>query len=169
MIRSFVVIASLAVAVLATACTKNADNPAGPFTSANNRMTVNGSGYSAASFNAFNIDTASVATVQSGRGVVTMTGITSKVLEGFSIVLTTPSPTAGTWQVNALTGTTMSLVISNGDSTRTYVATSGSVQIDSWGDRAKGQFSGSFARTSDLMTTELQVTAGKFDAGVIVR
>ncbi|HRK04609.1 MAG TPA: hypothetical protein PLW14_05875 [Chlorobiota bacterium] len=153
------------------ACQRDPDNPAGPLTSSKNRMTVNGEGYTNASFNTLNIDTAAVATTQNDVGVITLTGITSRITEGFNLTITTASAAAGTWQVNALQGTTINLVITDGDSTRTYTAMTGSVQVSSWPatGRVTGTFSGNFARTSDLSTTPLQITAGEFDAGIIVR
>lgn len=170
--RTSTTLLSLVLIVLTlVGCQKDPDNPAGPLTSSKNRMTVNGEGYTNASFNTLNIDTASVATTQSGVGVITMTGITSRITEGFNLTITTPAPTSGTWQINVLEGTTINLVISDGDSTRTYTAMSGSVQVTSWPatGRVTGTFSGSFARTTDLTTTPLQITAGEFDAGIIVR
>jgi hypothetical protein len=148
--KLFVVI--LVSAAVLAGCTENAINNA--LTNEKNSFVVNGSGYTEAKFKGYTADTASVAREVTGSSaLVVISGLTTKTGETFGLSMSARSNVAGSYQINGAEGTTMTLVIMNGSSPITYIATSGSITIDSWGSvggRVKGSFSGSLALQSDL-------------------
>lgn len=151
--------------LLLSACSKDSITNIG--TDANNKFVVNGEGYTNAEFRGYDLDTASQAADSGGRAMVGMTGRTSTLLENFALLLTKKTADVGSAQVNVLEGTTMTIVISKSGSSETYVAKTGTITIDTWGDvggRSTGKFSGSFVKLPDTLNTVIQITAGVFDS-----
>lgn len=152
-------------AALLVAC--SADQLTNVLTDDKSSFVVNGPGYTEAKFKGYALDTASFARqVDSAAALVVIAGLTTKSTENFGLTLIAKSSSPGSYQVNVLEGTTMTLVTSSGSNPITYTATSGSITIDSWGaigGQVRGKFSGSFVLPSDPTNTVLQVTAGVFD------
>lgn len=159
-----VLLTSCTVALI-TSCT--AEQLTNVVTDSKSSFVVNGSGYTEAKFKGYALDTASFARqVDSAAGLVVIAGLTTKSTENFAITITSQSIAPGSYQINGGLGTTMTLVTTSGSTPVTYIATSGSVTIDSWGavsGQCKGRFSGSFVLPSDPTNAVLQVTAGVFD------
>lgn len=154
----------IVMAVLLVSCT--AEQLTNVVTDDKSSFVVNGSGYTNTKFKGYAIDTASFARlVDSNAALVVISGLTSKSTENFAITLVLKSATPGTYAVNGLEGTTMTLVTSAGSSPVTYVATSGSIAITTWGvigGQVTGNFTGSFALASDPSHVVLEVTSGVY-------
>jgi len=151
--------------VLLTSCTK--EQIINAVSNEDNSFTVNGSGYTAATFKGYDLDTASRAQMSDTTAIIGFSGFTNTTGEVFVIGLTCGTTTPGTYTVNALNGTTISLVTrSTTGTTRTLTATSGTVSISEWGavgGVVKGTFSGSMVLPTDVTAPVLEITNGKFD------
>lgn len=158
----------LVVAVMVAACGSDSTTNPDDTTSSKNSFNVTGGGYTNASFKGYNNDTAGVASESGGSGLVTFAGKTSVTNEVFTISLLTPGTTAGTYPVSSSDGSSITLVITNGSSARTYFAGSGTIEIKSWGPsgRTSGTFSGVLVDPVNPAVGQLQVTAGKFDVDI---
>jgi len=155
----------IALVVLLASCTQ--DQIINAVSNDKNSCTVDGSGYTAASFKGYDLDTASRAQMSDTTAIVGFSGFTNTTGEVFVIGITCGSTMPGTYTVNALGGTTISLVTrASGGTPRTFTATSGTVSISEWGavgGVVKGTFSGSLVLPTDVTTPVLQITNGKFD------
>jgi hypothetical protein len=164
--RSILVAVSMA---LALAACSNDDAPTTPTAAPANSFVVNGSGYTEARFTADAGDAGSIAGGADGKGAVTMSGATTRSGERFTLTMVTKSSAVGSYQIGMTSGSGMTMLVSNGPATSSYLATSGSITISEWGvgGRVKGTFSGSFVLSTNPGATALQVTAGTFDAKLV--
>lgn len=155
----------IALVVLLASCTK--EQIIDVVSDDKNSCTVDGSGYTAARFKGYDLDTASRAQTSDTTAVIGFSGFTNTTGEVFVLGMTCGSARPGTYTVNALNGTTISLVTKTTNGTpRTFTATSGTISISEWGavgGAVKGTFSGSLVLPTDVTTPVLQITNGKFD------
>lgn len=157
----------IAATSLIVACSK--DTPSSPgngtgSTSSTNSFNVTGGIYSNSSFKGFVGDTASSASDITGSAFIVFAGLTDKTNESFSFSIQLDSTLIQQYDMSPAYQKAMTLSISNGSGSTTYVGSNGQVNLTKWdavGGRAKGTFNGSFIRTGSFDT--FTVTDGKFD------
>ena len=168
MFRIVATLMALTAAMIMSCSDDNGTDPANDKYDDKNSLTVNGGGYSNATFHGFK-DEASHGMVVSGGASAIGFGGETPVPEGFAISIVVNGTTTGSYPINASAGNSVNMAITKSAGSTTYLSIPGSgtitvTEYGSTGGRCKGTFNATLISLDGM--TQLTVTNGKFDVPV---